>query len=470
MQISGLIGRLSVVAACGLAAACTEDDDKARVNLPTEPIAMGAYFPLTVSDACAGGGKISFCTGEELVSIDGFSVEDPRIAALLRMEQLDESLQIPYSELVIDAKAAGSTTVTIDTTFDDGSQRAIETTVDVAKADRMELLHGCSVREPDDSELFPVGAQVALTIELSAGKQRLKGEHQRDLIEGQGITREAGLLTRNAYVWTAPDVAGETSLGSALLPKFSASYRAYDFASLAIESVTRKYQGPSRYHTFVAFDATLTVDGKHPCELPPLRMDTLTPEVCDGPDGANSWLEESPAYGISARAVSSGSCELTVTVEGTETIYPVQAELEVTDVPVVEVDPCEGVVCEEEPASCADGSALAIRECCKACVPVPDAEQCEVERAAFDELYEAQLAQATACQQDADCAPVVLVGGCREYCYVALNAQSTADFMNAITPEYQTSCVACAVTDPAPSECSGDGRVYCASGECRMLR
>jgi hypothetical protein len=159
MQILGSIGRLSLGALCGLAAACTEYDDKASVNLPTEPIALGAYFPLTVSDACAGGGKISFCTGEELVSIDALSVQDPRIAALLRMEELDESLQIPYSELVIDAKAAGSTTVTIDTTFDDGSQRAIETAVEVARADRMELLHGCSVREPDDSDLFPVGAR-----------------------------------------------------------------------------------------------------------------------------------------------------------------------------------------------------------------------------------------------------------------------------------------------------------------------
>jgi hypothetical protein len=224
--------------------------------------------------------------------------------------------------------------VTIDTTFDDGSQRAIETSVEVARADRMELLHGCSVREPDDSDLFPVGAQVALTIELSAGKQPLKGEHQRDLIEGQGIGRQAGLLTRNAYLWTAPEVGGETSLGSAVLPKFTATYRTYDLASLAIESVTTKYQGPWRYHTFVGFDVALTVDGKHPCELPPLRIDTLTPEVCDGPDGVTSWLEESPAYGISARAASSGSCELTVAVEGTDTTHPVQIDLEVTEVPV----------------------------------------------------------------------------------------------------------------------------------------
>jgi hypothetical protein len=265
-------------------------------------------------------------------------------------------------------------------------------------------------------------------------------------------------------------VGGETSLGSAVLPKFTATYRTYDLASLAIESVTTKYQGPWRYHTFVGFDVALTVDGQHPCELPPLRIDTLTPEVCDGPDGVTSWLEESPAYGISARAASSGSCELTVAVEGTDTTHPVQIDLEVTEVPVVEPDPCEGVVCEEEPATCADGSALAIRECCTTCVAVPDAEQCEVQRTAFDELYDTQLAQAQACEVDTDCAPVVLVGGCRQYCYVALNAASTTDFMNAITPKYHTGCVACAVKDPAPAECPGDGRVYCASGECRMLR
>jgi hypothetical protein len=110
-----------------------------------------------------------------------------------------------------------------------------------------------------------------------------------------------------------------------------------------------------------------------------------------------------------------------------------------------------------------------MQACCVECVPVPDAAECEIERATWDELYESQLAGATACNVDADCAPVVLVAGCRKYCYVALNTEQTPAFMNAISEKYHTSCPACMV-DNAVTSCEGDGRTYCKSGTCSMLR
>jgi len=123
------------------------------------------------------------------------------------------------------------------------------------------------------------------------GKSRLwlKGEYQSTLLEGEGLRRVPGLMTRNVYEWTALDQAGAVALTSPPFPTFSATYRTYAKADLSIDSVARKYEDSNRYQTFVAFDVQLTVDGKQPCELPPLRLETHTPEVCDGPDGAVSW-------------------------------------------------------------------------------------------------------------------------------------------------------------------------------------
>lgn len=452
------LGFAALAAACG-------SDSQASVNLPAgEAIAAGAFFPLNVSDACSGGGKINFCTTESLVSIDALAVDDPRVARLLRMEELDEGSRAPFAELVVDARQTGSTEATIDTTFDDGSQRKIETKLVVQKADSMEVVHACDVAEPDDSELFPAHAEVPLSIELSAAKVRLKGEHQRPLLAGDGVRREAGLLVRNAYVWTAPSTAGATQLSSPVFPAFKATYRSYEPASLTIEAVERSYSGSVPYHSFVAFDATLTVDGQLPCEYPALRLEVSTPDVCDGPDAALSWLEESPAYGISVRALQTGTCRFNVSVDGADAAFPVEVEIEATDVPPP--DPCQGVVCEPEVTSCPPGNELSASGCCTSCEAVPDAEQCELERGPWDELYAEHLPQATACQVDADCSPVVLVSGCRRYCYISLNVEETATFMNAISEDYYTSCPSCRIQQPAG--CTGPSRAVCDNGQCSL--
>jgi len=442
-------------------------EDGAYVDVPGEALAVGALFPLSVSDDCRGGGKLNFCTTESLVSIDSFTVDNEKVATLRLMEELNEGLRT-NDALVIDAKAPGSTALSIKANFDDGSLRAFDGKVSVKKAERMVLSHRCTASEPDDTELFPVGAEVALTAQLLAGKELLQGEHQKDLLAGDGITRSQGFLKSNEYVWTVP-TAGELALTSPIFSKFTASYRGYDLTSVTIGDVHRKYEGPTRYETFIAFDVALSVDGKRPCEVPPVRIDVLTPKVCDGREGVTTWVTDDPAYGVAVRVKDSGTCEFTVTVDGTETSVPVQTEIEATDVPVPVVDPCEDVLCEQEPTSCDAGSELAKAECCVACVPVPDAAECEVERAPWDELYESQLADATACNVDADCSPVVLVGGCRNYCYVALNIEQTSAFMNAISETYHTSCTACRV-DNAVNACEGDGRTYCKSGTCSMLR
>lgn len=449
----------------GLLLACSNPG--VAVNVPGEAVAVGALLPLSVSDDCRGGGKLSFCTTDSLVSVDSFKVDDERVATLLRMEELNEGLRTSDA-LVIAANAPGSTALSIEATFDDGSVRSFDGKVSVKKAQRIDVSHRCRVSEPDALDLFPVGAEVALSAELFAGTERLEGEHQNDLLEGAGITRRPGFLKANNYAWTASQ-AGELTLTSPVFREFSASYRAYDLAAVSIDSVRRKYEGSIRYKMFIAFDVELSVDGKRPCEVPPVTIEVLTPTICDGRDGVTTWVVDDPVHGFAVRALDSGTCELEVSVAGTETTFPIQTQIEATEVPIPVVDPCEGVVCETPAVSCDEGSELATQACCVACVPVPDAAECQVERAAWDELYESKLADATACNVDADCAPVVLVAGCRNYCYVALNTEKTAAFMNAISEKYHTSCPACMV-DNVVTSCDGDGRTYCKSGSCSMLR
>jgi hypothetical protein len=439
-----------------------EREPGASVSAPEDAIAVGAYYPIRVSDDCMGGGKLNFCTTEKVVSIDGWKIDDPSVADLLAMEDLDEALRVDGPQLVVDAKKSGKTSVTIDATFDDGSARKVTTEVVVAKADHMELLHHCRMREPDAFDLFPTDAEVTLNLDLFKGTQALQGEYQSALIEGEGVGRAAGHLTTNNYVWTAPSEAGSIKLSSAVFPKFSLTYRAYAPSELSVDSAERKSQGPHTYQSFVGFDVGLTVDGKVPCDSPPLRLETQTPEVCDGPEGAVSWLEEEIS-GVSVRAVGSGSCDFTIGVEGGSSTLSVQADLEVTDVPVVIPDPCEDVTCDPV-ASCPDGEELATRECCTTCVQVPHAAQCEQERVTWDELYEPAFDAAVSCERDEDCASAVLVGGCRRYCAVAVNAQMIADFMNTISEDYYTSCPSCEVTDPAA--CPGTSPLVCDAGRC----
>jgi len=147
----------------------------------------------------------------------------------------------------------------------------------------------------------------------------------------------------------------------------------------------------------------------------------------------------------------------------TDTTFPVNAELEVTEVPPDYIDPCEGVQCEAPPSPCPEGTELAKAQCCDTCVTLSNPAQCESERSHWDNLYASQLSQAAACTVDADCRPVVLSGGCRRYCFVAVNTENTATFMNAISETYYTACPACRVS--GPPACEGTGAVYCNSGQ-----
>lgn len=446
-------------------AGCALHDDEASVNLPQEPIAAGAFYPLDVSDACRGGGKANFCSSEAVVSVDSFTVDTPRIANLLRMEDLDAASRLDTAELVVDAKEPGTTSISIEATFDDDSQRKLEAELVVARADRLEISHSCSIDEPDDRELFPAGHEVALRLRLLHASQELKGELRESLLEGEGLRRESGHLIQNKYVWTAPAASEATRLSSPAFPKFAATYRSYALEDVAIEQVTRKHDGPTRHKSFVALAAVVSVAGKRPCELPPFRLESLTPEICAGRDGEVSWIEDNPAYGVGVRGLASGMCELTVGIVGSDVSVPVELPLEVTDIPVTPVDPCQGVSCEPV-SSCADGSELALRGCCATCVPVPNRMQCEEQRVAWDALYETELEAATSCNVDADCTYTVLSGGCRRYCFVPLNGYELVDFMNTISEDYYTGCPSCEVDSPAPC---GDGKQpFCDAGHCRL--
>lgn len=445
--------------------ACSSDDE-AQLSLPREPIAAGAWFPLNVADSCSGGGKINFCSSESVTSVDAIVVTHPRVADVVHMDELEEGLRYEHAELVIVAKEPGGTAIKVDSTFDDGSQRQVETKIEVRKADRLEVSHGCAVQDADDRRLLPVDHELRLELELLAGEQSLVGEHRRELLAGDGLERQPGNLQRNPYRWRTPSHGGTAELSSPLFPKFSASFDVYERDEVELTSVERRYPGTVSFNQNVLFEATLSVRGKRPCAFPPLRIETATPEVCIGPDGVESWLVESPQSAFGVRALEAGTCALTVAVDGTETRLAVEHELEIDAETLPEPNPCEDVVCNE-PAECPANTELALRECCATCVPVPDAERCEEQRAVWDPLYEAELPKANQCDKDEDCSSVVLIAGCRRYCQVPLNTAAIVDFMAAISEDYYTSCPSCMVDQQVG--CTGvDGRAHCDAGLCKM--
>jgi hypothetical protein len=445
-----------------------KSDQEAQLDLPVEPIAAGAWFPLSVTDLCgAGGGKINFCSQESVVSVDAFSVAKPRIAEVLRMEELEEGIRDETAELVIIAKEAGSTTISVDSTFDDGSQRKVEAKVEVRKADRIAVSHHCYVSEVDDERLLPVDYELPLEVTLLAAGQELAGEHQRELLSGEGLERRPGRLQHNPYSWRTPAAGGTVKLSSPLFPKFGSSYTIYDLDEVAIERVARRYPGEElSFEQGVVFEVGLSVRGKRPCAFPPVRFEVSTPDVCIGPKDATSWLVTSLDTLFAVSALATGSCKLVVSVEGTDVQFEVEEELQLEPGSLPEADPCEGVVCEE-PSECPMNTELARRECCATCVPVVDADRCEDQRAVWDPFYEAELAKANQCEKDADCSSVVLLGGCRRYCQVPLNTARIVDFMGTISEGYYTSCSGCRVDDQVG--CTGvDGRAHCEDGLCKM--
>jgi hypothetical protein len=448
-----------------LSAAACSSDHEASVDVPREPLVRGAYFPLGVRDSCdgRGGGKApSFCTAEDVVSVDSFSVADSRIARLMRMADFDEAEQVPGSELVIEALSPGTTDVTIEATFDDDSVRSVTSSISVLEADRLELVHFCPSSDAENKWLFPAGSEVLVTAKLFHGEQELKGEYQGVLLKGSGIARKFGNFRSNPFSYTAGKA---TTLTSPLIPGFSQAARGFTPEEAQILSVDLKYDNKISYKQFVGYDVDLRVGDERPCALPPLRIETQTPDVCDGDKGATSWVEEQPNL-ISVRGLKSGICQFTVTVEGTTTTHGIELELEVKDVPVPVVDPCDGVSCEPV-ESCEAGSELAKRDCCNTCVPLPNPELCEEQRASFDPLFETEHAKALDCQVDTDCSQVVLAGGCRRYCNVPVNHDLTADFMNAISEQYYTGCPSCQVAGES-AQCEGSFNSICKNGRCSL--
>lgn len=440
-----------------------DDHDEVGLSLTKDPIAAGAYLPLNVSDGCRSGGKINFCTSEAVVSIDTIDVADPSVVAILRMEELTEAQQVTAGQLVIDAKHAGTTSVTIESTFDDGTKRTATEDVTVADIDLVRLFHACSVKAPEDEQAIPVGRSVPMWAKVFHGETELRGEYQDTLLEGEGLASKFGGLTSNSFVFTAAE-AGTAEITSPVAAAFSKTLRSFTPDEATIGAVELQHEAETSYLDFIGFDVDVKVDGRRPCFYPPLRVETQTPEICDGKAGATSWVEDSPGYGISLRALHSGTCKFTLAIEGNDQQpYVIETPLKVTDEPAP--DPCESVTCEPV-TSCEAGHELVHHDCCNFCEPQANPALCETQRQSFDELFEPQLEQANACTVDRDCMSVVLIGGCRRYCFVATNQERTADFMNAISEPYYTSCSSCQAGVPA--DCEGDGRAICQEGHCTL--
>lgn len=325
---------LIAFALLGPLAGCSSDHEATPPPAPTEPVARGAYALVNVTDDCTLGSKLSFCTSEAPTSIDIITVADPSVASIMRMEELTQAEQVPDAQLVIDAQLAGTTSVTIESTFNDGSHRTAQGEVVVQDIDGLRLWHECGVDEAQNSLAIPVGRTLQMWTKLLHGETALRGEYQGTLLEGEGLKPRFGNLRSNSFLFTSA-AAGTTELTSPLVSSFSQKYRSYTPSEATIAAVELKPTAEASYHDTVGFSMDIRVDGARPCYYPPLRIETQTPEVCDGEAEATSWVDDHPGSGASVRAVRSGTCKFTLAIEGndSEPPYLIETALTVTSAP-----------------------------------------------------------------------------------------------------------------------------------------
>lgn len=452
----------------GLAVGCKADRE-ARVNLsPLTPLAEGAFFPLTVTDACKASPKLPVCMTERLDSIDNIGVDDWSILQIVRMSELPTGMQVQGAPLALYGVSPGIATIRIESTFDDDTQRDIEQTVAVERATRQEISHRCFWDDPDVPNLFPTNATVALRLVLYRGDTVLAGEHPLPL-SGPGLERLEYQEGEHRYTWTSPATPGTTTLRSPVFPRFGYELQSYEPDALEIEELALSPEASEllAYDRYVRLEPRVSVAKKLPCAAPDLFVQTLTPEICVGQKGVESWSATLP-NSVGFRARATGTCELSITVEGASDSQIFEYQLEVEAIPDALL-PCADASCDEVPEPCPQGYGLGMTEdgCCAECQAVPDPELCEAERSDWDPLYESALEGAAECIFDSDCTLTVLVAGCRRYCEVPLSGEGIANFMNAISSAYYIGCPHCIVEDPAA--CDGMLRPYCGTnGQCSL--
>lgn len=250
------------------------------------PLAVGAYVSIRPSDSCQGGGKLNFCSTERLIEVESLTPRDPRVAEIIPLTAMPAMFS--NAPFYVHGLRAGKTTIDFRGRFDDGSVRTSSQEIEVRAIDRMQISSSCG---NEGSLILTVpGKTVSVAVHLQGDGELLNGWLPDALLPLESL-KEAPTENRTFYSWTAPSEPTSVTLLSSHVTGRVGTLRA--FGRNEISKVVLSSRNPPPLSGSIggkfALDAEFYVGENKSCETHALSIQSDTPSICSGPDGAPTW-------------------------------------------------------------------------------------------------------------------------------------------------------------------------------------
>lgn len=320
MAFASLLGALS--------GGCKADGELTVTALGLgEALAVDAYHPLTVSDACRANPKISICRTEDVVSIDEATSSDEHIVVAVPADEMPAEFEAEPGTWFLRGKDGGVATISVTATFDDDSVRSGEMEVTVQSPTRVTVADFCPTAL--------VGSEIPLLVQLVGMQMFNVNQELRGLVPGalvgDGLTQDFGTLTETRYTFRAPPEPGEVRIRSVMLPKLDKTFVVFNPLDVTDIAIDRDSSEPflERRGATPIFDLALKVGDEPICRPVPVAVAALTPEVCVGRNGELTW-SEALAH-LRLQLVETGTCRLSLVPVGAERAFEIDFEYEATE-------------------------------------------------------------------------------------------------------------------------------------------
>ncbi|MGC4094871.1 MAG: hypothetical protein QM756_44530 [Polyangiaceae bacterium] len=360
-----------VVAALSLNACLEHDDNASLGGVESSALAVGAFVGLSPGDACRGGGKINFCSSEELVAIEELSSRDPSVVEIVA--SADMPFTISTAPFFAHGMKPGKATIDFRGSFDDGSVRSTSVELEVRAVDKVVLRNDCLGLGSTSLVTLP-GAEGGFHVDLLGGGATLSGFHPNAVTLIDGLTLQP--TTSATYIWQAPDAPTTIALRSPLFSGVVGTLKAYgpsDVAKLTLEPLNGAPVVATALGQDFYVESTQLVTGIAPCKELPIIFKSDTPAVCSGPHGESVFSANEGSRGL-VKVNAEGVCTLRGSVDGERFFDPLTMHVFVVtpreDAPVAGF----GNLCSEEGATtcslgraeqaiCKDGKLHSAKSC-----------------------------------------------------------------------------------------------------------
>jgi hypothetical protein len=315
----------AALAVATLALGCNRLGAVTRLQLTSEPLALGCYAQARIVDA-------SLTSTASHAGVTSAKISNPSVAQLVAVADLPAGFPMGRTadRVYLKALAPGAATVSVDADFDDGTKRSASANVGVRTVDSLSIQPVCDQNVTLPLRV-PAGTTVAFDAVPMSGGQKLAG-YCPTAISGTEVNCSPyvmDIVTDTIRCqWQAPAAGGSVDLSSNLGPASSAQIATYGPAD--VTSVTALTSSGTR--TIAAagqgggtFTAYVSLAGGTPCRSTAIQVKALTPAVCTGPAGVTTWTTTDEPRTVSYTSLAEGRCQLGLGAAGATT-YPSTAE------------------------------------------------------------------------------------------------------------------------------------------------